>query len=57
MWCPKCQDGWMEVYERLWDYTDEQTMIGQEHYYCPNCDSTFSRDVTFILEKAGELEE
>ena len=57
MWCPNCKDGWMNVYERLWDYTDEQTMVGQEHYYCSNCDKTFSRDVTFVLEKAGELEE
>ena len=57
MWCPNCKDAWMNVYERLWDYTDEQTMVGQEHYYCSNCDKTFSRDVTFVLEKAGELEE
>ena len=57
MICPKCKTTQMEMYERFLDYDDGETLIGEEHYYCRNCDASFSRDVTYVIEKAGELEE
>ena len=56
MYCPHC-GAWMEMYERFWDYDDCKTLIGQEHYVCNECDITYSKDVTYTLEKEGELEE
>ena len=56
MRCPKCGEQ-MEMYERFWDYDDCETLIGVEHFYCRPCDKTYSRDVTYSLEKEGELEE
>ena len=57
MLCPKCKTIIMEMYERFFDYDDGETLIGQEHYRCPQCQSTFSRDVTYSLVGEGELEE
>ena len=57
MLCPKCKTIIMEMYERFFDYDDGETLIGQEHYRCPRCQSTFSRDVTYSLVGEGELEE
>ena len=57
MCCPKCKTVVMEMYERFLDYDDGETLIGQEHYFCPECHRTYSRDVTYSLEKEGELEE
>jgi len=56
MMCPYCGER-MEMYERLIDYDDCQTLIGQEHYWCRTCDRNYSRDVTYELTKEGELEE
>lgn len=56
MRCPKCGK-YMEMYERFWDYDDGELLCGEEHYQCQNCDKTYSRDVTYVLEKEGDLQE
>lgn len=56
MKCPNCGSR-MEMYERFWDYDDNETLIGEEHFYCPNCFKSWNRDVTYSLVKEGELTE
>jgi hypothetical protein len=56
MYCPYCKER-LEMYERLIDFDDCETLIGVEHYSCPQCNHTYSRDVTYELVKEGALEE
>jgi len=57
MWCPKCDASYLELVSREWDYDDGELLFGLERYRCTQCNSTFKRDVTYVLEKEGELEE
>jgi transposase-like protein len=56
MKCPKCGD-LLDLTERYWDYDDSETLIGVENYFCKNCFETWSREVTYSLEKASDLEQ
>lgn len=56
MLCPKCKTH-MEMYERFIDYDDGETIEGEEHFHCRNCDTTYSREVIYTLIKEGELKE
>lgn len=56
MLCPKCNTE-LEMYERFWNYDDGETLVGQEHYICKECETTYSKDVTYTLIKEGELKE
>ena len=55
MTCPKCK-GLLEMYERFWDYDDGELLCGEEHYYCPKCSESYNREVTYVLEKASDIE-
>lgn len=55
MTCPKC-NGFLELTERFWDYDDGELLSGEEHYYCPKCFEVYNRDVTYVLEKASDIE-
>ena len=57
MMCPNCNKMPLDLTERFWDSDDCKTLIGEEHFFCPVCFSTFSRKVVYSLVLEGELEE
>ena len=56
MWCPKCEASHLELIDRAWDYDDGELLSGVEKYHCTQCDGTFEREVTYVLEKESELQ-
>ena len=56
MKCPHCGKP-LDFYEEVTDYRDDDTIEVEEHYACYECDETYSRNATYKLVKAGELEE
>lgn len=57
MLCPYCGVR-MDLYESFLDEEEDGVTIKrQENFFCAPCDKSFSRNATYKLEYATELEE
>lgn len=50
MKCKKC-DHEMELEEYFFSYEDDVTVEVEEHWWCPDCDATPTRFVTYEIKK------